>query len=329
MPAPNTFVTIPVPVSTGLGPSVDVTSLSFEQTLVVEGPTADSGELVLELSEDGTNWSPFRKAPIVFNPVPQYLKFVANKARVRRLSGNGAATATLGALSTLKNLYGTLGYTAIDTSAMGPARTIICSGTYNGNVIVEASNDGTQYDAIAQFNTGNSFVIFVYGSWSKMRLRSDSVLPSGSVSIGSGFPGQESTVNKFTICLNFAGSEELQNDGAEKVMAEARVNFGLFSQATMKWDIGLAGYCDRTDTLVSLASCALYINSTNSWSIVGGTQLVSIPLPDTTPTSQDAQSTVAVPAGHGYVQLTITGGEQEHSDFNGIVRSVCIVFQEV
>lgn len=204
----NSFISLAVPGTPGVGAAVNVSALSPGPALVIEGD-ADVGQLILEISCDGgVNYGPVVGSPIKNPPLKTlYGKtnrdtaetstgrytdtdgMVAQFARIRRLSGSGVATAALGSETTTDNLFATLTGVPVDTSALGPIKTVVCSGTYNqGIVVVEGSVDGINYDAVCQFDTSGSDVKYVVGSYALMRLRSSpgGVAPSGSVSVGGG-----------------------------------------------------------------------------------------------------------------------------------------------
>lgn len=175
--------------------------------MVIEGD-ADFGQLVLEISCDGgANFAPVTSSPIKNPPLKTlYGKtnrdiaetstgtstgtdgMVAQFARIRRQTGGGVASASLGSETTTDNLFATITSTPVDTSALGPIKTVVCVGTYDPVVVVEGSVDGVNYDVVCQFDTKNSDVKYVVGSYALMRLRGlpGGVPPSGSVSVGGG-----------------------------------------------------------------------------------------------------------------------------------------------
>ena len=196
MPA-NTFVTLTIPSSPNTGPAADVSALVFGMALIVTAPPDSDGEIVVEGSEDGTNFAPVMSVFPLQNPASITIEAVAHYLRVHRLSGSGAAAAAVGsATAGIANAFVTLGYTEVDTSALGPLKTIVCSGTYDyrgRGVVVEGTTDGTNYDVVAQFDTGDSDFVSVQGAWSGMRLRTGYAAPSGGVAVGAGYPAGAST----------------------------------------------------------------------------------------------------------------------------------------
>jgi len=203
----NTFISLTVPDSAGTGAPANVSGLAPGPAMVIEGDNVED-QLILEISCDGgANYAPVtvsgsknpplktlygKNNPDIAEPYIGKATgtggLVAQFARIRRLSGVGPATAGLGSLTTTGNLFATLaGATPVDTSLLGPIKTIVCSGRYGGPVVVEGSTDGVKYDAVCQFDTQNSDVKYVVGSYSFMRLRPSPLsVPSGSVSVGAG-----------------------------------------------------------------------------------------------------------------------------------------------
>ncbi len=203
----NTFIDLSTPSGPGVGPAVDVSALSEGATMVAVGP--GDGEVVLEISCDGgANFSPVTQS-LIPNPPSKILAsrtnrdiadpqdgkptstggIVAQYARARRLTGAGGSKVSLASATSTRNLFATLSKVPIPTVSMGPFKTIVVCGTYAGQVVVEGSTDGTNYDAVAMFDTGGSDVRCVEGSFVAMRLRPSASAPSGSVSVGAGFVG--------------------------------------------------------------------------------------------------------------------------------------------
>lgn len=184
--ATNTFVTLDVPFAPGTGAPSDISGLSPNMSLVVEGPESSTGKIVIEVSEDGTHYAPATTTFPIHNPPEKNLRLIGATARVRRMDGGGPAFVALGSVTTDLNLFANLSKTSVDTSEMGPVKTVVITGTYIKPVIVEASNDGANYDVVLTLNTRGSDVLTLYGSWSSMRLRDDSSIPE-SIAVGGGF----------------------------------------------------------------------------------------------------------------------------------------------
>jgi hypothetical protein len=182
----NSFVNLDVPVGQGTGAGSDISSLSPEISLVVTGAVNATGDIVVEISGDGVNFAPATSTFPINNPPASFLKLVARFARVRRFNGSGAASVSLGAAKTSMNIFGFLSFVALDTSEMGPFKTLIVAGTYPRAIIIEASNNGVTYDAIANFNTQGSAVLALQGIWMNMRVRSNTDLGGVVISIGAG-----------------------------------------------------------------------------------------------------------------------------------------------
>ena len=185
----NTFVTLVIPSSPGVGAAADVSMLVFGFDLIVTAPPDSDGEIIIEGSQDGSNFAPVSSVFPLQNPAAIHINVIAHYLRVRRLSGTGSATAAVGsATTTLPNAFATIGYVEVDTSALGPLKTIICSGSYDGRgVVLEGTSDGSNYDVVAQFHSGDSDFVSLTGTWSGMRLRSGYDAPSGSLAIGAGY----------------------------------------------------------------------------------------------------------------------------------------------
>jgi hypothetical protein len=182
----NVFASLPVPASPGVGAAVDVSLIGPEKSFVLEGPggvtapTGAYGRLSIEVSEDGINFSPFLTIDRLGDPGFSSFIVVCYYMRVRRLAGFGGAGAsvTVGGESTSSNMFGPLvvpvggtgpGY---DTSAFGGQKTVVVSGVYDGNLVVEGSvNGGATYDPIITCNTGNSDTFVIAGVWQMMRVR--------------------------------------------------------------------------------------------------------------------------------------------------------------
>lgn len=184
--ATNTYVTLDVPSAPGTGAPSDISALSPNMSLVVEGPNSSTGKIVIEVSEDGTHFAPATTTFPIHNPPEKNLRLIGAFARVKRMDGGGPAFAALGSVTTNLNLFANLSKTPVDTSLMGPVKTVVVTGSYVKPVIVEASNDDVNYDVVLTLTTRGSDVLTIYGSWSSMRLRDDSDVPE-SISVGGGF----------------------------------------------------------------------------------------------------------------------------------------------
>lgn len=182
----NTFITLDVTPFPGTGVPSDISGLAPNMSLVVEGPESSTGRVVVEVSEDGTNFAPATTTFPIHNPPEATLRLVGAMARVRRLDGTGPAHVALGSVSTAVNLFASLSKVPTDTSLMGPVKTVVVTGSYVKPVIVEASNDGVNYDVVLTLTTRGSDLLPLYGTWAWMRLRDNSDVPE-SIAVGSGF----------------------------------------------------------------------------------------------------------------------------------------------
>lgn len=184
--ATNTFITLAVPPFPGTGAPADISELAPGISLVVEGPESSTGRVVVEVSEDGVHYAPATTTFPIHNPPEATLRLVGASARVRRVDGYGPAYVSLGSVTTAVNLFASLSKTPTDTSLMGPVKTVVITGSYIKPVIVEASNDGVNYDVVLTLTTRGADLLPIYGTWAKMRLRDDSDVPE-SIAVGSGF----------------------------------------------------------------------------------------------------------------------------------------------
>lgn len=190
----NDFVSLAVPGVPGVGAASDISDMAFGLSLIVEGPGSSSGEIVIEASEDGVTFAPATAVFPINNPPAKLLKIVAKFARVVRFTGGGPAVVVLASAKTGLNLFGTLSLSPLDTSEMGPLKTVVVAGQYVGPIVIEGSGDGTNYDAVASFNTQDADVISIEGTWATMRVRPNTVLTGVTVALGSGFvPGAGGT----------------------------------------------------------------------------------------------------------------------------------------
>lgn len=185
----NDFVTLAVPASAGVGVPSDISDMAFGPSIIVDGPDSSTGEVIIEVSEDGTNFAPATTVFPIHNPIARILDVVAKFARVRRFSGTGPANVALGSVKTTNNSFVALTSTIVpaDTSEMGPLRTVVVVGQYDTPISIMGSNDGTNYDVIASFNNLSSDVLSFVGAYAFTRLRCDSPLSNASVAIGGGF----------------------------------------------------------------------------------------------------------------------------------------------
>ena len=180
------FVSLPVPAGPGVGQAANTSGFGAAKTIVVDGPNGAEGELIIEGSDDGSVFAPLTKFFTVDNPPEEKIVAVVAFMRVRRLSGGGAAFVAMGAQQATTNQFSPLDTDAIGTGGMGPEKTILVSGTFEGPVIIESSNDGSRFGAVAQLDAGGPGVAHVSGDYLSMRVRTP--LPAGAiVQLGAGF----------------------------------------------------------------------------------------------------------------------------------------------
>lgn len=183
----NDFISLDVPSVPGTGAASDVSDMGFGLSLAVEGPPTSIGEIVIEASQNGTSFAPVTAVFSLNNPPAVRLAIVAKKVRVVRFTGTGPASVSVGAPKTSLNLFGTLSLSPLNTSEMGPFKTIVLVGEYVSPIVIEGSTDGSSYVAVASFDTQGSDVISTEGTWATMRVRPNTDLTGISVAVGTGF----------------------------------------------------------------------------------------------------------------------------------------------
>jgi len=174
----NTFQTLPVPVTDGLGAAVLVSGVEPDKIFLVEGALA-TGIVVIEGSQDGVNFVPLFTFDFLADPKPANVKFVISHVRVRRanvISGGGPLVVTMGGENRTGNLFGNPAVpalngigAALDVSAHGPDKTIIVAGVFSGEIVVEGSMDGTNYTPVV-FTTG-PVAAPVTGAYQNLRVK--------------------------------------------------------------------------------------------------------------------------------------------------------------
>lgn len=178
----NDFVALEVPATAATGAPSDISGISNGLSLIVQGPASTTGRIVVEISGDGTNFAPVTSISPINNPSGRFLNLAARFARIRRLTGAGPAFAAIGGARAV-NAFGFLSLNPLDTSEMGPLKTIILSGPYSGKITIEGSVDGTNFDAIATFDTQDSGVLSIIGTWAAMRIQQGAILENVVVSL--------------------------------------------------------------------------------------------------------------------------------------------------
>lgn len=145
----NTYISIPVPAGNGTGAAVDVSALSSNKTIQVNGTF--SGAIQLEVSNDGG--ATFTEAIVITRAgkykINQAVQFI--RAERRNVDSNvpGSATVSIGAETTTQFLQAVLNVPATNTAGtstdltdFGSFNTVIVDGNFQGALILEISEDG-------------------------------------------------------------------------------------------------------------------------------------------------------------------------------------------
>lgn len=233
----NDFVVLAVPASTGVGAPSDISDMAFGPSIIVDGPDSSSGKVIIEVSEDGTNFAPATTVFPIHNPTARILDVVARFARVRRFSGTGPANVALGSVKTTHNSFAALTSTSVpaDTSEMGPLRTVVVVGQYDTPISIMGSNDGTNYDVIVSFNSLGSDVISFVGSYAFTRLRCDSSLNNVAVAIGGGFVAALSSAGGVTSVNTLTGAVVIVGDNGISI-SELGGQIHVGQELIANWD---------------------------------------------------------------------------------------------
>jgi hypothetical protein len=216
----NVFVNLPVPATPGVGASVDVSTVGPEKSLILEGPgglsvpTGAYGFLSLEVSEDGTTFSPFQSLSLLADPGVPSFTVICSHMRIRRMPGfaSTGVTATVAGESSTSNSFATLVVPVtgdgpgLNTSTIGGQKTVSVVGNYDGNLVIEGSvNGGVTYDPVITCNTGSSDTFVLKGIWQYMRVRRiGSSIGAPSVSVG-GHPIAMTGASANTCILKWGG----------------------------------------------------------------------------------------------------------------------------
>jgi hypothetical protein len=141
----NLFLNLPVPVSTGNGAAVDVSSLGATKTIIVGGPF--KGAVTIEYATDDVGAGPWAPVPsgTFQNPGRVTLNVVAHWMRAS-MNGSGSANADVGGENS-GALFALVGVTPVDISALPPFKTVIAPGALN----VEVSLDGISWSQVFSF----------------------------------------------------------------------------------------------------------------------------------------------------------------------------------
>lgn len=135
------------------GASTDCTALGAGRTVVVGG--ALTGPVVLEASQDNTNWVPLHTfgaaGSVEFEVAAAFMRINGGGGGVNAdVAGEDSLTTTVTALNvTAGNGSGT----GSDVSLLGDVKTIVVTGAFTGAVIIEQSLDaGVTWDPVTTFS---------------------------------------------------------------------------------------------------------------------------------------------------------------------------------
>jgi hypothetical protein len=163
--------------------------------------------------------------------------------RIRRLSGGGNASVTVGGEATTSNAYGSLVVPVSGTgpgtniSSIGARKTIVVEGAYGGSLIVEGALDGgILYDPVITCDTKGSGVYVLDGVWQYMRVRrigslegSPSVTVGGHPVGGGGSGGINSQILKFSGEQTIPGPNGVVPDPLIAYFADASPDYTWWS----------------------------------------------------------------------------------------------------
>lgn len=211
----NIFVNLPIPATDGVGAAVDVSTLGVEKTIVVGSTPGPSGEpfrctINIEMSNAAAapaadnEWAPVATFALAGDLT---IPIAAKWFRVRRSDSKtptGTPTCDVGANDdgvTLSSLVATAGDgsgASVNTSTLGPYKTVVVGGAFRGNVNIEISNDNVHFSPEVSFtNPGQKSATFITEF---MRVTRDGVptiapglplitIAAGNVSSGGGGSG--------------------------------------------------------------------------------------------------------------------------------------------
>ena len=149
----NVFLSVPVPVGTGVGAPVDVTALGREKTFVLDGIKA--GSISIEISADGGNkWA---SEVSLQTDTKTVREFAATHVRavstgVRGAVSLGIASDNIGTQAvTLPVPAGSGIGASVDVSALGTFNTVIVDGPFSGAINIDGSDDGVNWATCMTF----------------------------------------------------------------------------------------------------------------------------------------------------------------------------------
>jgi hypothetical protein len=199
----NAFANLPVPAGDGVGAWVNVSSLSPEKFVSVDGG-AFSGTLLLEGSNDGQlSAFPLDVGPFI-GPTfaPQDFAEPVNFMRVRRAASSagplGTPNVNVGGQSVTTNIFAAMVVpavdgvgAAVDLTGGGDLAAFSIVGPFTGQIIVETSADGVNFSPTLLFTDGAGKAQSVAGVLNKARIRRRGVVGGGLplAAVGSGGGG--------------------------------------------------------------------------------------------------------------------------------------------
>ncbi len=253
----NTFIALAVPVTSGVGAATDVSGLG-SKTVLVEGVPPGigpfAGALIIEGSQDNeASFLPFDSINLAVDPPKITIETALTHVRVRRANvaiGTPAPVVTLGAENVAGNAYASLPVTpgngtgaAVNTSAHPPNHTVLVSGQYRGDIVIEGSMEaaGENFDVVAEILTQGLGRVIFSGPYSRMRVRREDVgLSPGLpiVTVGSLGARGAPLGTLFPGLLKFSG--RILGPGAPTIFVLPDIGTGTIATAT--FIPGVSGY---------------------------------------------------------------------------------------
>lgn len=196
----NTFVTLPVPATDGVGAWADVSGIAPSKTLTVDGGSY-AGQLYIECANDNQISAAPAPTPVFSAGLPNAIEFTSTLRfmRVRRVGSSqgpaGTPTVVVGGLSTAGNVFAAVAVPALNGTGAptsiaggGEINTFAVVGPFSGALFIEFSNDGVDFSSNIRFDNGNAIPVTFNGVIASVRVRNQ--LTSGSsvptVNVGSG-----------------------------------------------------------------------------------------------------------------------------------------------
>lgn len=154
----KSFLDLPVPVGDGTGAAVDTSDLAARKTITVAG-TISSVACTIEVSQDNSTWAPLYTFTVVGK---RSFTVAAGWMRVRISGSVGVAAFSLNVDVGADEVSGNFSAvnvpaadgvgTALDVSTFGDFMTVVVAGTYTGSIIIEISQDGTDWSPMMGFS---------------------------------------------------------------------------------------------------------------------------------------------------------------------------------